>query len=107
MSLQEALRKLETSFNVNECHILQIGIRNQKFKYEVNAIKFVRLQCVKDLGITIALSLKFFQQCKDVTRKANRMKGFNNRNFSFCISAKSDPHLEYAVQFCSLTIQRI
>ncbi len=93
--------------NVNKCHILQLGTINQKFDYEINSIKFESVQCVKDLGVMVASSLKFFQQCKYAARKSNRMLGFINRNFS--IKNKDEilplyinlvrPDLEYAVQF--------
>ena len=116
MSLQEDLRKIskwskrwEMPFNVNKCHILQIGTRNQKFEYEMNGVKLESVQCVKDLGVMIASSLKFSQQCKDAASKANRMLGFINRNFSFknkdiippLYISLVRPHLEYAVQFWS------
>ncbi len=72
MSLHEDLRKIsewserwEIPFNVNKCHILQIGTRNQKFEYEMNGTKFESVQCVKDLGITIPSSFRFSRQCKD------------------------------------------
>ncbi len=48
----------------------------------MNGIKLESVQCVKDLGVKIVSSLKFFQQCKDVTGDANRMLGFMKRNFS-------------------------
>ncbi len=90
MSLQEDLRKIsewsqrwEMPFNVNKCQILQVVTRNQKFEYEINGTKLESVQCVRDLGVTIASSLKFSQQCKDAAGKANRMLGFINRNFSF------------------------
>ncbi len=60
-------------YNVNNCHILQVGTRNQKFHYETNGTKLESVPCVKDLGITIASSVKFSQQCKDAAGKANRM----------------------------------
>ncbi len=96
-------------FNVNKCHILQIGTRIQKFEYEMNDPQLESVQCVKDLGVTVASSLKFSQQCKDAAGKANRTLSFMNRNFSFknkdvilplCISL-ARPHLESAVQFWS------
>ncbi len=115
MSLQDDLRKIsewsqkwEISFiNVNKCHILQVGTRNQKFNYEMSGTKLESVQCVKDLGVTVASSLKFSQQCKDAAGKANRMLGFINRNFSFKNKdvilplhiSLVGPHLEYAVQF--------
>ncbi len=91
-------------FNVNKCHILQLHTRNPKFDYEMNGTK---LESVKDLGVTIASSLKFSQQCKNAAGKANRMLGFINKSFS--LKNKDEilplyislvkPHLEYAVQF--------
>ncbi len=75
--------KWEMPFNVNKCHILLVGTRNQKFDYEMNGVKLDGVQCVKNLGVSIASNLKFSQQCKDAAGKANRMLGFINRNFSF------------------------
>ncbi len=94
-------------FTVKKCQILQVGTRNHKFEYEVNGTKLERVQCVRNLGVTIVSSLKFSQQCKDAAGKANRMLSFINRKFScknkdviltLYISLIS-PHLEYAVQF--------
>ncbi len=111
MNLQGDLRKItdwsqrwEAPFNVNKCHILLIGTRNQKFDYEMT---LESVQCFKDLDITIASSLKFPQQCKDAAGKANRKMGFINRNFSFqnkdvilsLYISLVRPHLEYVVQF--------
>ncbi len=96
-------------FNVNKCHILQAGTRSKKIEYEMNCVKLASVQCIKDLGVTIAPSLKFSQQCKDATGKANRMLGFIDRNYSF--KSKNiilpqyislvRPYQEYAVQFWS------
>ncbi len=112
MNLQEDLRNiLEWSqrmpFNVNKCHILQVGTRNKIIKYEMNGTKLESVQCVKDLGITVASTLKFSQKCKDAAGKANRMLGFLNRDFSFknkhvilpLYISLVRPHLGYAVQF--------
>ncbi len=49
----------------------------------MNGTKLASVQCVKDLGVSVASSLKFSQQCKDVAGKANRMLVFINRNISF------------------------
>ncbi len=57
--------------------------RNKKIEYEMNGIKLKNVQCVKVLDITIALSFKSSQQCKDAAGKANRVLGFINRSFSF------------------------
>ncbi len=69
-------------FNVNKCHILHVGKRNQKFDYEMNGVKLDSVQCVKDLGVSIASNLKFSQESKDAASKANRMLAFINKNFS-------------------------
>ncbi len=75
--------KMGNAFNVNKCHILQVGTRSQKFDYEISGTRLESVQCVKELGVPIASSLKFSQQCKDAAGKANGMLGFVNRNFSF------------------------
>ncbi len=49
----------------------------------MNDTKLESVQCVKDLGVTVASTLKFSQQCKDAAGKVNRMLSFINRNFSF------------------------
>ncbi len=76
LSLQDDLRRIsewsqrwEMSFNVNKCHVLQIGTRKQKFDCKMNGTKIENAQCVKDLGVTIASSLKSSQQFKDLQVK--------------------------------------
>ncbi len=113
LSLQEDLRKIsdwsqrwEMPFNINKCHILQVGTRNKKIQYEMNGTKLESVQWVKDLGVSVAFSLKFSQHCKDAEGKANRMLGFINRNISFkskdailpLYTSLVRPHLDYAVQ---------
>ncbi len=96
-------------FNGKKCHIHQVGTRNLRYDYEMNSEKLESVHCVKDLSVTIALNLKFSQQCKDAAGKANRMLGSIKRNFSFknkdiivpLYNSLVRPHLEYAVQFWS------
>ncbi len=57
--------------------------KQKKNEYEMNGTKLESVQCVKDLGVSVASSLKFSQQCKDAAGKANKMPGFINRNISF------------------------
>ncbi len=89
-SLQDDLNKIsawsarwEMPFNIKICHSLQVGTRNLKYDYEMSSKKLESIYCVKDLGVTIALNLKFSQQCKEAAGKANRILGFIKRNFSF------------------------
>ncbi len=75
----------------------------------MNDTKLESVQCVKDLGVIVASSLKFPQQCQEAAGKADRMLGFINGNFSFknkdvILSLYEyigfvKPHLEYVVQF--------
>ncbi len=79
----------------------------KKNEYEMNGTELESVQCVKDLGVSVASSLKSSQQCKDAAGKANRMLGFINRNISFktkdvilpLFTCLVRPHLENAVQF--------
>ncbi len=114
MSLHEDLRKIwewsqrwEVAFNANKCHILQVSTRNRKFDYEMNDTELESVHSVKNLGVTVASSLQFSQQCKDAAAKANGILDFKNRSFSFKTKDISLPlhislvklHLEYTVQF--------
>ncbi len=75
----------------------------------MNGVKLENAQCVKDLGVTITLNLKFSLHCKEAACKVNRILGFINNNFSFknkdiillIYISLVRPHLEYAVQFSS------
>ncbi len=58
-----------------------LSIYSLKFDYDINDTKLESEQCVKDLDVTVASSLKFSQQCKDATGKANRMLDFINFSF--------------------------
>ncbi len=87
-SLQEDLRKIsawcdrwEMLFNVNKCHILQMGTKNHKYECKMGGVKLESVHCVKDLGVTITLNLKFSQHCKEAACKANRMLGFYKQKF--------------------------
>ncbi len=73
----------------------------------MNFTKLESEQYVRDFGVRPASSLKFSQQCKDAAGKANRMRSFINRNFSFKNKDVILPlyislvrhNLEYAVLF--------
>ncbi len=94
-------------FNINQCHTLHTGTRNQKVDYEMNGAKLESVQCVKDLDASIVSNLKVSHRCNDDAGKANRMPNFINSNFSFknkdiilsLYISLIRPHLEYAVQF--------
>ncbi len=115
-NLQEDLSKIsawsdkwEMPFNVNKCHILQVGTRNRKYEYKMGGVKLESIHCVKNIGVMITSNLKFSELCKEVACKANRMLGSINRNFSFKNKDIILPmyisivrtHLEHAMQFWS------
>ncbi len=50
-------------------------------------VKLESVQCVRDLGVTIASNLKFFLHCKEASCKADRMLGFV-KDFFFSFSDK-------------------
>ncbi len=73
----------------------------------MNGVKLDSVQCVKELGVSIASNLKFSRQCKNAAGKVNRMMRFINSNFFFknirynlpLYISLVRPHLEYAMQF--------
>ncbi len=97
------------SFDVNKCHFIQVGTRNQKLDYEMKGVKTENVQCVKDIGVTIASNLRFSRHYKDAANKDNRILAFINRNFFFMNKAVImplyvnlvTPHLKHGVQFSS------
>ena len=94
-------------FNVNKCQLLQIGSQNKKYDYEIMGQQIKSVNQAKDLGVIISQNLKFSQHTNEAVKKANRMLGFINRNFTFknkdiilpLYRSLVRPHLEYAVQF--------
>ncbi len=58
--ISEWCEKWEMPFNVNKCYILPVGTGNQNKVWDEH-IKIENVQCAKDLGVTIAFNLKFFQ----------------------------------------------
>ncbi len=67
-SLQEDLCKIsdwsakwDTSFNINNCQVLQVGSRHIKNDYEMRGVKIKSVHSVKYLGVTVTPNLKFSQ----------------------------------------------
>ena len=94
-------------FNINKCQLLQVGSLNNKYQYSIMNQQLESAPSVKDLGVIVSQNLKFSQQCIEASKKANKMLGFINRNFTYkskdiilpLYSSLVRPHLEYAVQF--------
>ncbi len=49
---------------------------NKKYEYEMCGVKLKSVQCAPDLGVKIAINLKFSQQCNDAANKENKMLDF-------------------------------
>ncbi len=81
--LQEDLRNFQHCSTYGKCHILKVGTRNKKYEYEMNSVKLESVNYLNDLGNTIMSNLNFFELCKYVSDKSNRMLNFIYRNFSF------------------------
>ncbi len=65
MNLKEDLRKIlewsqrwNVPFNVNKCHSLEVGTRNQKFDYKVNGTKLEAYGASKTLALLLHLPSK-------------------------------------------------
>ena len=112
--LQEDLNKIvewsnkwQMPFNVNKCQMLQIGHSNKKYEYNMMGQEIKVTPQAKDLGVTISNNLKFSHHCNEAAKKANRVLGFINRNFTYkskdiivpLYISLVRPHLEYANQF--------
>ncbi len=63
-------------FNVNKCHILHVGTRNQKFDYEMNGVKLDSINALEILAFRLRQNLNSLSnEGKDAASKANRMLG--------------------------------
>ncbi len=84
--------------------------KNKKLDFEMCGAKLKSIHCIEDLGVKIASYLNMCQHCTEAAKKANKMLGFTNRNFTFenkdvivsPYGSLARPHLKYAtVQFRS------
>ncbi len=67
-------------------------------------MKLVSVQCVKDLGVTIASNLKLSQLCEDTASKANRMQIFQREIYNSTSTyqfIQTTFEVQYAAQYPS------
>jgi hypothetical protein len=108
-TLVEWAQKWQMKFNAGKCKVLQLGQRQQNFKYEMEAangesVEIETTSCEKDLGIMIDNELKFSKHVETQVNKANKILGMIRRSFEhmdaptmktlFCSLVR--PHLEFA-----------
>ena len=84
--LEEWATKWEMSFNIQKCEFLQITnkINPIHFQYTLNNETIRKVIHSKYLGVNIDSKLLWSQHIREVTNKANKVKGFLQRNLRRC-----------------------
>ena len=101
-------------FNVDKCHVMHMGRRNPRYKYELEGIQLKETKEEKDLGVLVNEDAKQSRQCAEVAKKENRILGMIKRTI---VSRDKDtvlrlykslvrPHLEYCVQAWSPCLKK-
>ena len=88
--------------------------KNKNEKYELLGKEIESVQQEKDLGVVITKDLKSSSQCIEAVKKAQKLLGYIKRQFRTrnketiltLYNALVRPHLEYAVQFWSLSLRK-
>ncbi|CAF1079711.1 unnamed protein product, partial [Brachionus calyciflorus] len=90
LSLQNDIDKVctwstdwSTELNFDKCKVLHIGNNNTKFDYDINSKPLNKSNCEKDLGIYIQSDLKWNNQIKNSTTRANRALGCIRKSFKY------------------------
>ena len=101
-------------FNVDKCKVMHIGYRNPQTSYSLLGSNIQSVDQEVDLGITISKDFKFSKQCLKVEKKSQKLVGYIKRQFKYrnkdivlqLYTSLVRPHLEYAVQFWSPSLQK-
>ena len=93
----------QMEFNVDKCHIMHIGSKNQEFKYTMGGQELKTSEFEKDIGVLIQRNLKPSMQCAKAAKTAHMVLGQISRAVSYrdkvtflklyCTYAR--PHLDY------------
>ena len=93
-------------FNVDKCHIIHMGRKNQSFEYSMGGRPLEVVDFEKDVGVLIDKTLKPSMQCPKAAKKGQTVLG----QLSWAVTYRDKvtffnlyktyvrPHLEYAVQ---------
>ena len=68
-------------FNVSKCCCLHFGHNNNHTSYSLGGDRIENRDSERDLGVTIASSLKVSSRCADAVKKANRALGMIKRKY--------------------------
>ena len=93
-------------FNVDKCHIIHIGRKNQGFEYSMGDRPLEVVDFEKDVGVIIDNTLKPSLQCAKAAKKGQAVLGQLARAVTYrdkvtffnLYKTYVRPHLEYAVQ---------
>ena len=71
------------AFNVDKCHIMHLGLHNQKQEYQMDGCKLGNTECERDIGVLISNNLKPSQQCKNAAQTAGAVLAQITRAFHY------------------------
>jgi galactitol-specific phosphotransferase system IIB component len=91
-------------FNVEKCHVMQVGRHNSRADYTMNGIKLACTTKERDVGVIISDNLKQADQCKKAAQTASTVLAQIHRAFHYrdkvtyvgLYKQYVRPHLEFA-----------
>ena len=98
--------KLE--LNISKCFVLSFSRKRAVFEYEykINGQILVRVEKMRDLGVTFDTQLNFKNHIYDITGRASRMYGFIVRNCKemnvLCIKTLYVAYVRSILEYCSI-----
>ena len=112
-SLCEWARTWGMAFNVEKCHVMHLGLNNQRQEYRMNGSRLSTTECERDIGVLVSNKLKPSLQCKKAAQTASTVlaqitRAFHYRDkhvFKNLYQQYVRPHLEFAVAAWSPWLQ--
>ena len=71
------------AFNTKKCKVMHLGIRNPKYRYEMNGVELVETEEERDIGVMVTNNLKPMAQCSKAARTAQAVLGQISRAFHY------------------------
>ncbi|KAF2368251.1 Reverse transcriptase domain [Trinorchestia longiramus] len=104
----------QMSFKIDKCSVMNVGANNHYFQHTMFDISIETVQQQRDLDVIVTENLKHDKQVEKSVENASRILGFIARNFEYkskniilpLYKALVRPHLKYAVQLWSPTLQK-